>query len=169
MWEFGELRGCILQWDVAGGGEWSPGESSVEGGREPVSPVTGQGADLHREYFDSTRSNLALEAWAQSFPGQGGLAQCWWEQRESLSEIVREAEELPGQLAQACSPQHVPGLQWDSNQPGFINTLIFGGFGSVQRAACQPSLCGKWGVQGGTSLAMAMPHFGSCSSFFLGD
>lgn len=76
-----------------------------------------QGADLHREYFGSTRNILALQGWAQSFPGQGGLTQCWWEQRVSSSGIVREAEELPGQLAQACSPQHVPGMQWDCNQP----------------------------------------------------
>lgn len=42
MWEFGGSEGCILQWDVAGVGDWSPGERSVEGGREPVSPVTGR-------------------------------------------------------------------------------------------------------------------------------
>lgn len=39
------------------------------------------------------------------------------EASRSVLGIVREAEELPGQLAQACSRQHVLGMEQGYNQP----------------------------------------------------
>lgn len=96
--------GCVWGKKVVPRGE-------VCGGRQRACFTCGkQSANLHREYFGFTRNILSLQVWAQSFPGQRGLTQCCWEQTVSLSGMVREAEELPGQLAQACSPQHVPGM-----------------------------------------------------------